>query len=81
MKHSPGYSVDGPGSHADSQVQSMCKGPVVGGAQSIPEPERLVCRVAESESEGLGEVKGCGGLAKERFQSSGEPCVFSRGEH
>lgn len=21
------------------------------------------------------------GLAKERFQSSGEPCVFSRGEH
>lgn len=51
--------MDGPGSHADSQVQSMCKGPVVGKAQSVQEPERLVCGGAESESEGLGEVKGC----------------------
>lgn len=53
--------MDGPGSHTDSQVQSVCKGPVVGGAQSVQEPERLVWRGAESESEGLGEVKGCGG--------------------
>lgn len=78
MKHSPGYSVDGPGSHADSQVQSMCKGPVVGGAQSIPEPERLVCRVAESESEGLGEVKGCGGWPRRGSKALGSR-VFSAG--
>lgn len=70
--------MDGPGSHADSQVQSMCKGPVVGKAQSVQEPERLVCGGAESESEGLGEVKGCGGWPRKDSRGLGSR-VFSAG--
>lgn len=50
-------------------------------AQSVQEPRKACVEGAESESEGLGEVKGCGGWPRRGSKGLGGRHVFSRDEH